>query len=176
MTNKVLDLLSPKDIQRFWSKVDKTAGNGPDGDCWLWKDVPAGNGYGYLGVGGRRGRKIQAHQIAYEIAHGPIPVGLQPDHKCRIRRCVNPFHLEAVTGRENTLRGNAPSAIHARATQCPHGHLYDAKNTIRRKNGRRECRACKSRLDAAYKLRTRYTTAMAKRGDAINDILEMLRN
>jgi hypothetical protein len=64
----VLHLLSPADINRFWSKVNKESGDGPWGDCWIWTDVPAGNGYGYLGVGGRKGRKIQAYQISYEIA------------------------------------------------------------------------------------------------------------
>jgi hypothetical protein len=112
-----------------------------DGGCWLWTDEPAANGYGYLGVGGRAGRKIQAHRLAYELYIGPIPPGLDIDHLCRNRRCVNPWHLEAVDRRTNLLRGDTVTARHAAATRCPQGHPYDDRNT-RVYRGKRQCRTC----------------------------------
>ena len=76
------------------------------------------------------GRKmIQAHRVAYELVKGKIPAGLELDHLCRNRICCNPAHLEAVTGRENSLRGVSPWAKNACATHCPRGHPYDAENT-----------------------------------------------
>jgi len=126
-------LLEQKDIDRFWSKVDKSS------DCWLWTDVLARNGYGYLGIGGRAGRKVQAHRLAYELMNGEIPAGLQIDHLCRVRHCVNPAHLQAVTQRTNLLRGNGASARHARQTHCIRGHPFSGMDSL----GRRICAICR---------------------------------
>ncbi len=130
------------DSARFWSKVDK-AGPIPTwapflGPCWLWLPPDDGNGYGQFH---RKGSVIRAHRFAYEDMVGPIPDGLELDHLCRVRRCVNPSHLEPVTTEENLLRGMGPAAINARKTHCPQGHPYDEANTYRYKN-KRGCRAC----------------------------------
>lgn len=80
--------------ERFWSKVDKS------GDCWLWTAaVVANRGYGLFSVAGRL--KL-AHRFSYEIFNGPIPEGMQVDHRCHVRRCVNPFHLRLVTPKQNS--------------------------------------------------------------------------
>lgn len=71
--------------------------------CWNWTRTIGSNGYGQIGVGGAR--KKYAHVASYEELVGPIPDGLQLDHLCRNRRCINPAHLEPVTPRENTRRG-----------------------------------------------------------------------
>lgn len=89
------------------------------------------------------GKQRYAHRLAYEWAVGPIPPGAQIDHLCREPRCINPDHLEAVTQRENIVRGESPSAVNARKTHCLHGHEFTPENTYRRPDdGNRQCRAC----------------------------------
>jgi hypothetical protein len=88
---------------------------------------------------------FRAHRVAYEALIGPIPDGLQLDHLCRNRACVNPLHTEPVTQIENIRRGEAgvPSGSQQRAkTHCPQGHPYSQGNTYIRKNGHRMCRTC----------------------------------
>jgi HNH endonuclease len=73
--------------------------------CWIWQGGTSGpDGYGRMRVYGTN-RKIQAHRYFYEQKHGPLSEGFVPDHLCRVRLCVNPDHLEAVTFAENTRRG-----------------------------------------------------------------------
>ena len=112
----------------------------PNTGCWLWLGSLNMNGYGkmrYLGSGNTR-----AHRISYKAFKGPIPEGLELDHLCRVKSCVNPDHLEAVTHRENLLRGPGPAADNARKTICPSGHsLLDPLNVYVRR-GARTCRAC----------------------------------
>jgi hypothetical protein len=131
--------------ERFWPKVDVRA---PD-ECWEWRAGRNPNGYGVF----RRHKMPEwSHRVAYELAHGAIPEGLELDHRCRNRACVNPAHLEAVTHRENIMRGTAPSARNARAIHCVNGHPFTEENTYYRPDGRgKHCRACKRQRDRAYK-------------------------
>jgi hypothetical protein len=67
--------------------------------CWLWqRGVNPVSGYGMLG-------RRWAHRVVYEREVGPIPEGKELDHLCRVKACVNPDHLEAVTKSENAKRG-----------------------------------------------------------------------
>jgi hypothetical protein len=120
--------------ERFWEKVEWSEG------CWLWQGATA-KGYGRFATIARRSPSA-AHRVAYELAVGPIPDGMQIDHLCRTPRCVNPAHLEPVTVRLNTLRGFSPSSDRARRTHCPRGHEYTPENTILSRQNQRKCRAC----------------------------------
>ncbi len=119
---------------RFWSKVSTCHESG----CWLWNGCTS-YGYGMFYAGSKLRR---AHRVSYETLIGPIPDGLQIDHLCRVRNCVNPAHLEPVTNRENSLRGIGPTAINARAVVCKFGHRFTDENTYRDRRGR-ECRTCR---------------------------------
>lgn len=123
--------------EAIWSRVSKPNG---DEECWPWVGALRPDGYGFLLVNGRLER---AHRLVYELVKGKIPDGLILDHLCRNPRCVNPAHLEAVTRRENTLRGIGPAAIHATQTECLKGHPFDEANTYIRPDGSgRNCKAC----------------------------------
>jgi hypothetical protein len=104
----------------------------PNTGCWLWGGTVDTKGYGQLHVGGRL---LRAHRVSYELNKGAIPAGLELDHKCRVRRCVNPEHLEPVTHRENLRRGG----LLRRRESCKNGHPLTPENL--RKNGRM-CAVC----------------------------------
>lgn len=106
--------------------------------CWLWTAGINGRGYGNITADGRT---RSAHRVAYEEWIGPIPAGLDLDHLCRVRHCVNPDHLEPVTRRENLVRGATLVAEQVARTACPQGHLYDEENT-RYEGSMRHCRRC----------------------------------
>lgn len=128
-------------LDRFWAQV--VTGD-PDG-CWEWTGPCNEKGYGKFTIGGRAesgGKQIKAHRFAYEIRQGPVPEGLELDHLCRNRSCVNAAHLEPVTRRENQRRGQSVSGRNARKTHCKHGHEFTRENTRWRKDGSRYCRTC----------------------------------
>lgn len=112
---------------------------GPN-DCWSWRR-PSPNGYGMIYA---NGRPQWAHRAGYELLVGPIPKGLELDHLCRNRACVNPAHLEPVIHRENCLRGVSRNAENARKTHCLRGHEFTPENTYHppKRPTRRYCRAC----------------------------------
>lgn len=109
----------------------------PEG-CWQWEGATS-EGYATLR---RKGRTYLVHRLVYEEVTGPIPPGRQIDHLCRNRSCLNPAHMEVVTPRENTLRGEGVTAQNARKTHCPRGHPYNEGNTVLRARGGRGCRTC----------------------------------
>jgi hypothetical protein len=121
--------------------------------CWLWQLSLTHDGYAASHwVSG-------VHRLAYEIWVGQIPDGLELDHLCRVRHCVNPDHLEAVTKHENMLRGQSLPAQNVRKTHCLRGHPFDEKNTRIESDGARVCRRCN--LAAVQRLRRRRAGAAA---------------
>jgi len=129
-------------IDRFAEKVH-FAGSG----CWEWTGWTNGAAYGKF-CADKTTKKAYAHRWLWEQVVSPIPDGLTIDHLCRNTLCVNPDHLEPVTGAVNTARGTAHERLLERQrsiTHCPHGHEYTPENTYRwsgRGGRQRSCKAC----------------------------------
>lgn len=127
--------------RRFENQVERITESG----CWIWMGCINDSGYG---IAYCEKTLVRAHRLSYLIHIGPIPDGLELDHLCRVRCCVNPAHLEAVTRKENLRRGiNAES----NRTHCPQGHPYNEENTLiskwKGKTGR-QCRICHAKYSA----------------------------
>lgn len=129
--------------KRFMAKIEKR----PSG-CWLWT-AASRNGYGYIGLNRDGWRPVRAHRVAYELFVQPIPQGLVIHHRCGIRLCVNPDHLELLDHRTHTVdrhgaifKAQAASAdAKRRRTTCRYGHPYTPESTYITRTGRR-CRVC----------------------------------
>lgn len=112
--------------------------SGLEGFCWTWTGCINSKGYGCVGV---NGKSQLTHRVSYTLLIGPIPDGLQIDHLCTNKRCCNPAHLEAVTGKVNAGR-----TWTATKTVCVKGHPLSGENLIIKKRGNRtpvrNCRIC----------------------------------
>lgn len=149
----------------FWSKVNKS-GRAEAPHCWDWTGSRMPNGYSVANVEGWRTGTFYAHRIAYELTIEPIGPGLELDHLCRNRWCVNPAHLEPVTKRENIRRGRA-GCNHRDKTHCKRGHGFTPETTAvfttKRADGtmgsHRQCVLCRREVSGA---RQRLRRAEAK--------------
>lgn len=122
---------------RFWSKVLIN-----EAGCWIWTACKNTCGYASCRV---EGKTKTAHRVFFKCLAGEIPEGLHLDHLCRVRNCVNPHHLEHVTPKENTRRGEVGGTFYRNKTSCPLGHLYTEENTYIRSTPSglgRNCRVC----------------------------------
>lgn len=135
--------------ERLWSRLVES-----ESGCWLYTAGLTSTGYVRISSGGGdRPRHINAHKYMYEKFIATVPPELQLDHLCRVRNCVNPWHLEPVTPRVNTLRSGAITALQAAQTHCKRGHEFTLENT-RRYRGRRVCRRCRAAAERARKAGT----------------------
>lgn len=137
--NPYADRGQPDEV-RFRNRYIKTAAG-----CWIWLSTIKSDGYGVFS-------KRSAHRVSYELHRGPIPPGLVIDHLCRVKACVNPDHLEAVTQAENVRRSNEVLRIKQYASRCPSGHDLDAHGLATRQ-GYRRCRICTAETDRRRYLR-----------------------
>ncbi len=140
-------------IDRFMNQVAPD----PNSGCWIWTGHETGKGYGSFFLSHKK--RIRAHRFSYEYFNGSIPNGLTVDHLCRVRMCVNPRHLEAVSIRENVLRGIGLSAQNARKTHCCRGHELSHEN-IRYYGRERVCVPCETIRNA--RRRKNYVPALAE--------------
>lgn len=133
-------------IERFFGHV-AVAQNG----CWEWTGSHVARYAQFSSKIDRKKRSLLAHRYAYTCFKGAIPEGLTIDHLCRNTYCVNPAHLEAVSIKENILRGFGPPALNKRKTHCLHDHVFDEANTaVIGKKKERRCRQCS--LESSRKL------------------------
>jgi hypothetical protein len=134
--------------------------------CWEWRGGVHPNGYASTNVGSRAGgakrRRVYVHRLAFELWRGEIPDGLDLDHLCRNRRCFNPAHLEPVTRRVNTLRGDGPAIlarINGEKTHCKNGHDLSVYGRLRRSDKTwRSCTLCSAENEKRYRARKRKET------------------
>jgi hypothetical protein len=137
-------------LDRFEAKFSPE----PNSGCWLWFGAVS-NGYGYFSIDSKRDL---AHRVAYRLYNGSIPDGLELDHLCRMRCCVNPDHLEPVTRGENIRRGLTGETARQRQlmkTHCPQGHPFSGENLYISPSGGRACRICFREKGARYRARKR---------------------
>lgn len=133
-------LISLKVLTRLGKNMQISTTRFYEGEpCWEWQRGKDRDGYGFTTY---NLRWVYAHCLSYEIFVEIIPSHLQIDHLCRNRCCINPAHLEAVTGRTNTLRGTSVAAENAQKTHCKRGHPFDDENTYTMSSGGRSCRIC----------------------------------
>ncbi len=146
--------MSKSVLKRFVEKIEHR----PDSDCFWWTGCVDSGGYGRFRAAGRQ----RAHQFAFFVAYGHPPEGMQIDHICRNRSCVNPLHLRPLTLVENVLCGEGISARNLRKTHCFRDHALAGYNVIR-SGGRdgmgRKCRTCQNALNKAYRARKKLAAA-----------------
>lgn len=141
---------------RFFTKVAQR------GDCWVWTGAKTPCNYGNFGD---QGKTWRAHRWSYEYMVGPIPDGLQLDHLCRNRLCVNPAHLDPVPSVVNNNR--VPDENRNQPWErCSRGHLLDEANTYvapkaysDRTNINRTCKTCRSEAQRRHRERKKARAA-----------------
>jgi HNH endonuclease len=140
-------------LERFMENVN-TNGPVPEyapelGNCWVWKGFCRYDGYGIFFSARYPSRRNYAHRVALELDGVEIPDGMTVDHRCRVRNCVRPSHLEVVSRAENVMRGMSPNVVAGRTNTCLRGHKLSGDNIALhrdRRTGRagRSCRICQS--------------------------------
>ena len=141
MPPRTLELSLSDFPERFRSKVAVD----PNTGCWIWTATSNPDGYGLFWYD----KKMSgAHIAAFLLAGEEIPTGYELDHLCRVRACVNPAHLEAITHRENLRRGGAAR----QSPKCKKGlHFFTKANTYVQPNGNRICRKCQTARHRKYR-------------------------
>lgn len=142
--------------RRFFGHVVAEDANG----CWIWDKPHPETGYGQF-------QGSHAHRWSYEHLICDIPAGLDLDHLCRNRGCVNAYHLDPVPRGVNVLRGTCPAAENARKTHCVRGHEFTQVNTYITPDGRRQCRSCRAAASIQSKSRRAEKSAAAVREKSI---------
>lgn len=140
--------LDSASLDRFTAKITVESPG-----CWIWTASTNPQGYGVFRLGGKA---VGAHRAAWALLVGSIPPGLEVDHLCRVRNCVNPDHMELVTQKVNMARGSVYVLMAARfaaITECKHGHPFTPENTGTHTGGRRYCKTCKKQRLREYEKR-----------------------
>lgn len=116
-------------------------------ECWLWRPKRPEQ-YSMISI---KGLYYSTHRVFYALFVAQPHPSQHCDHLCRIPSCVNPAHLEAVTPKENYMRGVSRASLNAKKTHCLRGHPLSGENLKIESNGQRECRECKRICAAALR-------------------------
>ena len=130
--------MTPKQLRRFEDKYIPE----PNTGCWLWLGSLKPDGYS------RFNARISGHQASFSHWKGQVPEGKEIDHICRMRCCVNPAHLQAITHRENVAKSGAWE-FNTRKTHCPKGHPYSGNNLYVHGTNR-QCLVCRRARSYAF--------------------------
>lgn len=132
---------------RFWDKVSVNE----ETKCWEWIAATNDDGYGSFW----NAANVKAHRLSYIALVGEIPTGLELDHLCRVRHCVNPLHMQAVSHKVNMERADFSDNANSKKTHCPHGHPFDGDNTYITPKGDRQCRECRREQSRKFRARNK---------------------
>lgn len=150
--NQIADMLSPEHVRGVIDRFEQFVSPEPNTGCWLWSG--GGEPYGVFWVDGL---SVSAHRFSRLAFGGPVEDGLHIDHKCRVKCCVNPDHLEPVTPQENAARKPIQGNQYKNATHCKHGHELSGDNVrINSRTGQRVCRACNNERVRRWKQESRH--------------------
>jgi hypothetical protein len=136
-----------------WESAEAFGEDFEGSPCMVLHHPPTLDGYSRVSFGSRM---VNAHRLIYEAIIGPIPEGATLDHRCAstngLRSCVNPWHLEPVTMRENILRSSGRAAENAKKAACLNGHALSGDNLyVNPTTGHRYCRTCLRVYRAAWR-------------------------
>ena len=121
----------------------------PTSGCWLWTGAQV---HGYAGIWLSTGGIVRVHRLVWTLVHGTIPKGQFVLHKCDVRGCVNPSHLELGDNAKNLEDARLRGRLIRR--YCIKGHQFTVQ-TERFSKGHKVCRICDSVRKKAYYRRLR---------------------
>lgn len=127
----------------------------PFSGCWIWMGCVSSDGYSQINQ-----KPWSGHKSAYIAANGDVPEGLEIHHKCNVRCCVNPDHLEAVTHLENIRASSLMGSYNRNKTHCKRSHEFTIENTYienapTKRGYARKCRTCNQAKNRRRYLKSR---------------------
>ena len=135
-----LDRLAPRSpAERLRDRLERDAQG-----CLVWLGPVGGRGYGTINIGTRQ---VGTHRLAWELAYGPIPAGIDVCHHCDNPPCCDPAHLFLGTRKQNmadmVAKGRQGRNGNEKKTHCVKGHPFSPENTFVNLKGSRVCITCK---------------------------------
>ena len=110
----------------------------PTSGCWLWTGNRTRGGYGLID-------RTTAHRWVYRRLIGPVPPQHDLHHRCRLRACVNPAHLEPMDRHAHKALDRLD-----RLKVCRKGHPMTPETIARRREGGQWCRLCRAEYKRRY--------------------------